>query len=159
MSSTTQGQNEPGLTRWRRRSAQDLSKLKAAGYATVLGVIQATRKTLTKIKVGLCWSAIRVGLGGSGGRVEARARGRGGVVRWIWRRRSRTGCYKQLTALLGRPQGLSEIKVDKIKVSRIGLRPWAALRSSLHADLAMLSKTRTPPTRCIFAELVVLSRS
>ncbi|KAL8287000.1 hypothetical protein RQP46_004006 [Phenoliferia psychrophenolica] len=31
-------------------SAQDLTKLKAAGYATVLGVIQATRKSLTKIK-------------------------------------------------------------------------------------------------------------
>ncbi|KAK4702250.1 hypothetical protein P7C70_g3974, partial [Phenoliferia sp. Uapishka_3] len=32
-------------------SAQDLTKLKGAGFATVLGVIQATRKTLTKIKV------------------------------------------------------------------------------------------------------------
>ncbi|ORY64761.1 hypothetical protein BCR35DRAFT_270322, partial [Leucosporidium creatinivorum] len=31
-------------------SAQDIAKLRSAGFATVTGVIQATRKTLTKIK-------------------------------------------------------------------------------------------------------------
>ncbi|KAM0747120.1 meiotic recombination protein DMC1, partial [Meredithblackwellia eburnea MCA 4105] len=31
-------------------NAQDIQKLKIAGYATVLGVIQATRKSLGKIK-------------------------------------------------------------------------------------------------------------
>lgn len=31
--------------------AQDIAKLKGAGYSTIVGVQQATRKTLTKIKV------------------------------------------------------------------------------------------------------------
>ncbi|BGP25584.1 meiotic recombination protein DMC1 [Rhodotorula toruloides] len=31
-------------------SAQDIAKLRTAGYATVLGVVQATRKCLTKVK-------------------------------------------------------------------------------------------------------------
>lgn len=34
-------------------SAQDIAKLKGAGFATVVGIIQATKKTLTKIKVSL----------------------------------------------------------------------------------------------------------
>lgn len=75
-----------------RYRAQDIAKLKGAGYSTIVGVQQATRKTLTKIKVSLSF----------------RRRGAISLA-------SEVKFTPDLIRFSYCSQGLSEIKVDKIK--------------------------------------------